>query len=115
MNVNTLLFLGTTFAGTLMIAALAFIIGRSAAELLRLRFDSFPEETACSIAAGLGIIALVVFLIGINGLLFWWVLVFAIALLLMASVFILRHADRPLNRLQNIPGSYLLGNNFFII
>ena len=108
MNVNTLLFLGTTFAGTLMIAALAFIIGRSAAELLRLRFDSFPEETACSIAAGLGIIALVVFLIGINGLLFWWVLVFAIALLLMASVFILRHADRPLNRLQNIPGSYLL-------
>jgi len=108
MNLNTFLFLATTFVGTMTIVALAFIIGRSVAELVRLRFDSFLEETACSIAAGLGIIALVVFLIGINGLLFLGVLVFAIALLLMASVVILRHADRPLNHMQNVPGSYLL-------
>lgn len=108
MNLNTLLFLGTTFVGTLMIAGLAFIIGRSAAELVRLRFDSFSEETACSIAAGLAIIALTVFFIGITGLLFFRVLVFAIALLLMASLLILRHTRRSLNPIHNVPGSRLL-------
>jgi len=56
MNFNTLLFLETTVAGTLMIVAVAFILGRSAAELLRLRFDSFPEEAACSVAAGLALL-----------------------------------------------------------
>ncbi len=108
MNFNTLLFLETTVAGTLMIVAVAFILGRSAAELLRLRFDSFTEETAYSVAAGLGIVALVVFLLGISRLLSPWVLGFAIAALLIAGAFILLQADRPVIRIRNILRSHLL-------
>jgi len=50
-----------------------------------------------------GIVALVVFLLGMSRLLFPWVLGFAIAALLIASIFILVQAGRPVIRIRNIP------------
>jgi len=108
MNLNTLLFLEMTVAGTLLIIAVAFILGRSATELLRLRFDSFSEETACSVAAGLGVVALVVFLVGISRVLFPWVLGATIGLLVVTGIIILHRADRQVNRLRDISRSHLL-------
>ena len=108
MNPDILLFLGTTFVGTLLIVAVAFVVGRSAAELMRLRFETWLEETACSVGAGLGILALMVFLIGIGGILSSWVLVFTTALLLAASLFVLRGAARPIISMRNVSTFHLL-------
>jgi 4-amino-4-deoxy-L-arabinose transferase-like glycosyltransferase len=108
MLVPTLQFYGTAFAGTLLMIAFAFVVGRSGVHLLRMSFDSLLEEAACSIAAGLGVIALIVFLFGISHVLVGQVLAPAMVLLGISALVHLRRVHRPPgNPMKAVPSGLL--------
>jgi hypothetical protein len=75
---NELGFVLSHYSAAGLLALISYIVGRRL--LLRFSFNSVLEQTSFSVALGLGLIAYLVFFLGLVGLLYRWFVILALAL-----------------------------------